>query len=153
MSVSGLELASVPCTALAPGRDGRCGNAPPERREAQRHVVKSGAVPGHDRLPVCSGLVSIAEVGECCRARSGTPSVAADGGIERAKPALTKVSGGDAAAPSERRCSELALNPASFTRRRGSGSGAPEVNGCQVSDRKKTPIRPQPPVAEVSRAS
>jgi len=52
-----------------------------------RHVVKSGAVPGSDRSPVCSGFVSIAEFGECCRARSGTPSVAADGGIERAKPA------------------------------------------------------------------
>jgi hypothetical protein len=102
---------------------------------------------------VCSGFVSIAEVGECCRARSGTPLVAADGGIERAKLALTKVSGGDAAAPSERRCSELALNPVSFTRHRGSGSGASEVNGCQVSGRKKTPIRAQPSVAEVSRAS
>jgi hypothetical protein len=115
--------------------------------------VKSGVAPGNDPSPVCSGFVSIAEVGECCRARSGTPSVAADGGIERAKLALTKVSGGDAAAPSERRCSELALNPVSFTRHRGSGSGASEVNGCQVSGRKKTPIRAQPSVAEVSRAS
>jgi hypothetical protein len=65
---------------------------------------------------------------------------------------MTKVSGGDAVALSERRCSELALNPVSFTRRRGSGTGASEVHGCQVLDRKKTPILAQQPGAEVSRA-
>jgi hypothetical protein len=86
MSVSDPELASVPCTALA--RDlrwsvrQRTAGAP----RGARHVVKSDAVPGSDCSPVCSGLVSIAEVGECRRARSSTPLVAADGGIERAKP-------------------------------------------------------------------
>jgi len=34
---------------------------------------------------VCSGFASIAEVGECGRARSGTPSVAADGAFGLAK--------------------------------------------------------------------
>jgi hypothetical protein len=119
----------------------------------QRLAVKSGVAPGNDRSPVCSGLGSIAEVGERCRARSSALSVVADGGSERAKPALVQASGGDAAASTERRCPELALKPASFTRRRGSGSGTSEVSGATVWFGRKRRHRPEPPVAEVSRAS
>lgn len=109
-------------------------------RKVYRLVVKSGEAPGNDRLPVCSGLGSIAEVGERCRVRSSALSVVADGGSERAKPVLTKVSGGEAAAGAERRCPELALKPASFTRCRGSGSGTSEVSGASArSGRKRRP--------------
>jgi hypothetical protein len=88
MSRSGTRAGFRACAALTPGPNGRCGFAPPGRREAQRLAVKSGEAPGNDRSPVCSGFASIAEVGECCRARSGTPSVAADGAFGWAKLAL-----------------------------------------------------------------
>jgi hypothetical protein len=57
-----------------------------------------------------------------------TSSVAAEGAIARAKALLAKVRSADAAALAERRCSAIALNPAAFTRYRGSECGASEVS-------------------------
>jgi hypothetical protein len=66
-------------------------------------------------------------------------------------PGPAKVGNGNAAVFSERRCSELALNPTSFTRRRGSGNGTSEASCSKATDRKKTPNRAELPVAKVSR--
>jgi hypothetical protein len=114
------------------GLSGRCGFASPERREAQRSIVKSGGAPGSDRLPVCSGFASIAEVGECCRARSGTSSVAADGAVGRASHRVVTASGGDAAAFLDEGVPSSHSSPVPFTWRRGSGRGASEAAGAAV---------------------
>jgi hypothetical protein len=105
MSSSGPEPAFAPRAELTSDLSDRCGLASPEHLDVQRLAVKSGVAPGNDRSPVCSGLGSIAEVGERCRARSSAPSVVADGGSERAKPVLVK--------------------PAAVTRRRAPNEGVP----------------------------
>jgi hypothetical protein len=148
----GSESASVSCTELTRSWKWSARQRAAGAPQGARNAVKSGVAPGSDRLPVCSGFVSIAEVVECGRARSSTPLVVADGVSGRAKPVPAKAGGGDAVALGERRCPELALNPASFTRRRGSRSGTSEVSHSQVSSRKKTPTGAQLLAAEVGRA-
>jgi hypothetical protein len=79
--------------------------------------------------------------------------VAADGGFGGLSRCAVKAGGGDAAALVEGRCSELALKPVSFTRRRGSGIGASETSGTSALERKKMPLWTRSPVVEVSLAS
>jgi hypothetical protein len=152
--IQGSEPASVSCTALTPDLDGRCGFASPGHRKVQRLVVKSDGARRVTIVRQCArALDRLQKVGECCRVRSSASSVAADGGSERANPVLAKVSGGEAAAVAERRCSELALKPASFTRCRGSGSGTSEVSRAKVRIGRKRRHRPGSSFTEVSRAS